>query len=205
MAKDNSAPEFHLFDYTLLDNLSEDDELALPWAHVFADTNLTYIWRETESAWGAITLGGPTRVPPAPLLLLAHPYAATLAGSGEAIYWLENWRLEDGVWPREEFASSVVRRSGSKRAAGESPDEHSPKKARTSFEDTMRKVGEAENKRSYRLGPSTPRKPKLERPGSCVHGGKADNQPEFVEGSSTPRKTKKAHVLEREVIDLTLF
>ncbi|TBU36504.1 hypothetical protein BD309DRAFT_995579 [Dichomitus squalens] len=95
--KDDSAPEFHLFNLGSLDNLDDDDMLAVPWAHLLADAPFICIWRETETCWAGVETGLDSGLLPAPITLFAHPFASTLAGSGEAIAWLEHWRLEAGM------------------------------------------------------------------------------------------------------------
>ncbi|TBU36115.1 hypothetical protein BD309DRAFT_818660, partial [Dichomitus squalens] len=91
--KENSAPEFYLFNLAPLDHLDDDNLLTLPWAHLFADAPYMCIWRKTETSWVGVRPGQESGVWPAPVTLLAHPFTSILAGSGEAIAWLENWCL----------------------------------------------------------------------------------------------------------------
>ncbi|KAI1782320.1 hypothetical protein LXA43DRAFT_906100, partial [Ganoderma leucocontextum] len=91
--KNSVSPEMHLFNLSQVAALDDDARLALPWAHLLADAPFLLIYRETESAWAAVGRGISSGVMEAPITLVAHPFAEVLPGSGEAIAWLEEWRL----------------------------------------------------------------------------------------------------------------
>ncbi|KAI1782273.1 hypothetical protein LXA43DRAFT_906304, partial [Ganoderma leucocontextum] len=88
-----AEPEIHLVDLSIVSGLDDEARVALPWAHLIADAPFLLIWRETETGWAAVGGGISSGVIEAPMTLVAHPSAESLKGSGEAIAWLEEWRM----------------------------------------------------------------------------------------------------------------
>ena len=144
------------------------------------------------------------------MVLMAHPCAAILAGSGDAIAWLESWQSQQ---PH----ARTVKTAKSKR--GRAPlglqqllqsDEYPRKKLRvsTSVANVDRPRDHAELELLQALDESPRKKPRLTAYNVTRPPAISDDEPEFVEGSSsgTPRKRKWKTVYDgegREIIDLT--
>ena len=193
-----------------LHDLEDTDLVDVPWAHLLRDADCTCVWREAETSWVGVGDGHPSGVPPAPVLLMAHPCAAILAGSGDAIAWLESWRSQERH--AETLRAGNLKRRRAQPSLKQVPElgESPRKKPRVSTSGANvvgpRKVEEARLVREPSQSPC--KKPPLTTSNARRFPADSDDEPVFVEGSSsgTPCKRKWKTLIDingREVIDLT--
>ena len=203
-------PECYLFNIQRINDLDENATVVVPWAHLLHDTTVTCIWREAETSWVGVEDGHPSGILPAPVVLMAHPCAAILAGSGDAIAWLESWQSQQ---PHARTVKTVESKRGRATSGLEQPpqsDESPRKKQRisTSGSSIVLPRDHAEPEFLQVLDESPRKKPCLTAYNATRSPATSDDEPDFVEGSSsgTPRKRKWKTVYDgegREIIDLT--
>ena len=199
-----------MFNVERLNDLDENSRVAIPWAHLLNDTTVTCVWRETETSWVGVEDGSPSDIAPAPVVLMAHPCAATLAGSGDAIAWLESWRSQQQCTSTSKTAESKRIRLPLGLEQRPQPAESPRKKPRvsTAVPNAVEPHEHAATGFIERPNESPRKKPRLAASHVSQLPAPSDDEPEFVEGSSsgTPRKRKWKIVYNsegREVIDLT--
>ena len=95
-----------------MDKTPEETHFPKPWLDLLRDAPFLLVWHELQTRWRGVLQGQCPQVPDdAPILLLAHPGVEVLAGSGEAIAWLENWRAEHEL-PGQQVADPRTSRRG---------------------------------------------------------------------------------------------
>nr|VWO98019.1 Inosine-5'-monophosphate dehydrogenase (IMP dehydrogenase) (IMPD) (IMPDH) (EC [Ganoderma boninense] len=205
--KNHEPPKRFLVDFREFDEERATLPVPRPWLDVLHDAPFFLVWHELHTRWHGFHRNQSPPIPEdAPMILLAHPGVETLAGSGEAIAWLETWRAAHQSAQPEiaPVQPSYAHLPKSKSVSGSGSTRTQPRKTHVPLAANARAISISDDEPEVESHLSIPpRTPSKTTPGVLENRARAaasrstwvidisDDDSEFVQGSSSsPLKTK---------------